>query len=88
MDCSRQAEACHTLKFYYCCRSAAHLTSIAYACQAPFVHAGTFVHSIAVGDGIGHDTLGGYIGNLNEQVCRLVSYKYASSQQMLASRFT
>ena len=30
---------------------------------------GVFVHSVATGADIGHDTLGGYFGNLNEQVC-------------------
>lgn len=29
---------------------------------------GTFVHSIATGTDIGHDTLGGYFGNVNDQV--------------------
>ena len=37
-------------------------------CLQTLTHAGVFVHSIATGADIGHDTLGGYFGNLNEQV--------------------
>lgn len=35
---------------------------------------GTFVHSIATGDDVGHDTLGGYFGNLNEQVAAVCDH--------------
>ena len=41
---------------------------------------GTFVHSIAVGDDIGHDTLGGYIGNVNEQVPTLLCLRSLCAQ--------
>lgn len=35
---------------------------------------GVFVHSIATGADIGHDTLGGYFGNLNEQVAAVCDH--------------
>jgi len=48
------------------------------------------VHSIATGDDIGHDTLGGYIGNLNEQVqiLLLLSPQIAQADLRLQSAFS
>lgn len=43
------------------------------------LRAGTFVHSIATGTDIGHDTLGGYFGNVNDQVIPVADTRTRSS---------